>query len=142
MLGTDTSGLNLARRLQPGYVPADPTGAADPWIRLEGPGLFRAAAECFAELVRRTIERAGWRNDDVRWVVPHQANGRILRAAAKRSGVPFERFYLNVERVGNTSSARIPLALVELGRELQPGDKLVLCAVGAGLTTAAVALEW
>ena len=77
-----------------------------------------------------------------RWIVPHQANGRILKAAAKRSGVDFRRFMLNIEEVGNTSSASIPLALVEYEDRIQPGDKLVLCSVGAGLTTAAISLEW
>ena len=78
----------------------------------------------------------------MRWIVPHQANGRILKAAAKRSGIPFERFYLNVDHVGNTSSASIPLAMVEIDEQLQPGDKLVLCSVGAGVTTAAISVEW
>jgi 3-oxoacyl-[acyl-carrier-protein] synthase-3 len=56
--------------------------------------------------------------------------------------VPFDRFYLNVERVGNTSSASIPLALTETEEGLNPGDRLILCAVGAGITMAAVAVEW
>ncbi len=74
--------------------------------------------------------------------MPHQANGRILKAAAKRSGVDFHRFALNIENVGNTSSASIPLALIEYEDRIQPGDKLLLCSVGAGLTTAAISLEW
>ena len=78
----------------------------------------------------------------MRWIIPHQANGRILKAAARRSGVGFDRFYLNVERVGNTSSASIPIALIEVEESLQPGDKLILCSVGAGMTTAAIAVEW
>lgn len=65
-----------------------------------------------------------------------------MKAAAKRSGIGFERFYLNVEQLGNTSSASIPLALLEIENALQPGDKLILCAVGAGMTTAAVSVEW
>ncbi len=74
--------------------------------------------------------------------MPHQANGRILKAAAKRSGVDFQRFALNIENVGNTSSASIPLTLVDVESTLKPGDKLILCAVGAGMTTAAIAVEW
>ena len=61
---------------------------------------------------------------------------------AHHSGIAFDRFYLNVDRVGNTSSASIPLALVEMENDLSPGDKLVLCSVGAGLTTAATTVEW
>jgi 3-oxoacyl-(acyl-carrier-protein) synthase III len=142
VLGTDVRGLDLARRHQPGYYNPGPATPIDPWIRLDGPALFRSAAECFADLVLQTLDRSGWKAEEVRWVVPHQANARILRAAAKRCGMPFERFFLNVDRIGNTSSASIALALLDLERGLQPGDKLVLCSVGAGLTTAAAALEW
>jgi len=78
----------------------------------------------------------------VQWVVPHQANTRILRAAAKRAGIDLERFFINMEHIGNTSSASIPLALLDLRPQLRPGDKLVLCSVGAGLTYGAATLEW
>ena len=88
------------------------------------------------------IARTGWTPEETRWVIPHQANARILKAAARRCGVPFDRFFLNVERVGNTSSASIPLALLEAESGLVPGDKLVLCSVGAGATMAAVSVEW
>jgi len=78
----------------------------------------------------------------VRWVVPHQANGRIIRAAAQKSGVPFERFYLNIDRVGNTSSASIPVALSEIQNGMQKKDKVIFCTVGAGITAAGLSLEW
>jgi 3-oxoacyl-(acyl-carrier-protein) synthase III len=142
LLGTDTRGLDLARRDAPGYYLADPAGNHDPWIRLDGHALFRVATEGFGELVRRALAQSGWVAEDALWVIPHQANGRILKAAAKRSGIPFDRFYLNVDRVGNTSSASIPLALQEVESSLRPGDKLILCSVGAGLTTAAMSIEW
>jgi len=93
-------------------------------------------------IIRDAIAKSGWSANETRWIIPHQANGRILKAAAKRSGVPFQRFYLNVERVGNTSSASIPVALIEVEDTLQPGDKLILCSVGAGVTTAAASIEW
>jgi len=142
LLGADTRGLHMARREAPGYLVPNGNGKIDPWIRLDGPALFRFATESFAAIIRQAIAQAGWHVDDTRWVIPHQANGRILKAAAKRSGVPFERFYLNVDRVGNTSSASIPLALIDMEQNLQPGQKLILCSVGAGMTTAAIALEW
>ena len=132
----------MARRNQPGYVIANGRKTFDPWIRLDGQALFRIATESFAATIRQAIAKAGWSVDETRWVIPHQANGRILKAAAKRSGVPFDRFFLNVDRVGNTSSASIPLALLEVEQDLDPGDKLILCSVGAGVTTAAVAVEW
>ncbi len=142
ILGGDTRGLHMARRDVPGYVVANGNGGVDPWIRLDGSALFRLATDSFTAVIRQALDETGWSADETRWVIPHQANGRILKAAAKRSGVAFDRFFLNVDRVGNTSSASIPLALVEAEEDLRPGDKLILCSVGAGMTTAAVAVEW
>ena len=104
--------------------------------------LFRFATGSFATVINDIIGKSGWQPQDVRWVVPHQANGRILKAVARKSGIPFERIYLNIEHVGNTSSASIPLALLEIERGLQPGDRIVLCSVGAGITAAALSVEW
>jgi 3-oxoacyl-[acyl-carrier-protein] synthase-3 len=142
VLGADTRGIAMARRETPGYLV--PNGHGDPWIRIDGHALFRFAAESFSSIIGDVVARTGWRPDEARWVFPHQANGRILKAAAKRSGIDFGRFYLNIENVGNTSSASIPLALAEAEshNRLQPGDKLVLCSVGAGMTTAALSVEW
>ncbi|MBD3314476.1 MAG: beta-ketoacyl-ACP synthase III [Chitinivibrionales bacterium] len=139
VLVADSKGLNMARRHTAGYLVES---EADPWVRLDGHSLFRFATGSFSTLIRQVIEKSGWTPNDVRWVVPHQANGRILKAAASRCGVAFERFYLNIERVGNTSSASIPLALLEIERGIQKGDKIVLCSVGAGITAASVAIEW
>jgi 3-oxoacyl-[acyl-carrier-protein] synthase-3 len=142
ILGANTRGLHMARRCEPGYVIHAGRTDVDPWIRIDGPALFRFATESFTHLISDAIAKSGWAVDDVRWIIPHQANGRILKAAAKRSGVGFERFYLNVDHVGNTSSASIPIALTEVEESLQPGDKLILCSVGAGMTTAAMSVEW
>ncbi|HID75783.1 MAG TPA: beta-ketoacyl-ACP synthase III [Planctomycetaceae bacterium] len=142
ILGSDPRGIDMARRDEPGYFVSNGQSGRDPWIRLNGQSLFRFAAESFAALVSDALTRTGWSAEQTRWVIPHQANARILKAAAKRCGVPFDRFYLNLDRVGNTSSASIPLALVEVESQLKRGDKLILCSVGAGVTTAAVAVEW
>ena len=142
ILGADTRGLHLARRDEPGYVIRNGHCDIDPWIRIDGHSLFRFATESFTAIIRQALAKSGWSIEETRWIIPHQANGRILKAAAKRSGVGFDRFFLNVERVGNTSSASIPLAIVEMEDRLQPGDKLVLCSVGAGMTTAAISVEW
>ncbi|MCE5252463.1 beta-ketoacyl-ACP synthase 3 [bacterium] len=142
ILGADSKGLRMARREEPGYCISEGCEDFDPWIRLEGPALFRFATESFAKLIRDVIIKSGWKPAETRWVIPHQANGRILKAAAKQSGVSFDRFYLNIETVGNTSSASIPLALVEIKNSLKPVDKLILCSVGAGVTSAAISVEW
>ena len=141
-LGADPRGLYSARRDYPGYMVSNGHSKVDPWIRLDGPALFRLATDSFAEIIRDTLAKAGWSPEETRWVIPHQANSRILKAAAKRSGMPFERFYVNIDRVGNTSSASIPLALAEIEESLNPGDRLVLCSVGAGITSAGIAVEW
>jgi 3-oxoacyl-[acyl-carrier-protein] synthase-3 len=142
LIGADSSGLKLARREQPGYSVSNGSNGFDPWIRMDGQALFRFAAGAFASLIRDAAAASGWQLDDVRWVVPHQANARILKAAAKRCGVPFDRVFINVDRVGNTSSASIPVALDEMQGRIQPGDKVILCSVGAGITTGVVTLEW
>ncbi len=142
ILGADPQGLQMARRESPGYCILNGDDRVDPWIRMDGHALFRAATDNFAALIREAIVKSGWTPEDARWIIPHQANGRILKAAAKRCGVPFDRFFMNIEHVGNTSSASIPLAICAAEPNLTPGDKLVLCAVGAGLTTAAISVEW
>ncbi len=142
ILAADSRGLRMARREFPGYEIPENIPDADPWIRLDGRALFKFATESFSSIVRQVIEKSGWEPTDVKWVVPHQANGRILKAAARKSGVPFERFYLNIDRVGNTSSASIPLALIEVQKFISRSDKLVLCSVGAGITYAAISVEW
>ncbi len=78
------------------------------------------------------------------WFVPHQSNVRIIFAAAEKLGVPFERFMVNIDRVGNMSAASVPVALDELVRrgDLDTGDLVVLSGYGAGMTQAAVAIRW
>jgi 3-oxoacyl-[acyl-carrier-protein] synthase-3 len=114
----------------------------NPWIRLDGHALFRFATGGFATIIQDVVAKSGWMPQDVGWVVPHQANARILKAAAQKCGVPFSRFYINIDRLGNTSSASIPLAMLDMEKDLKAGDKLVLCSVGAGVTIAALTIEW
>ncbi len=142
LLGADASGLHMARREEPGYIVSNGSGNYDPWVRMDGQALFRFAAESFATLIRDAARMSGWTEGEARWIIPHQANARILKVAAKRCNVSYDRFYMNVDRVGNTSSASIPLAMAEVQETLARGDKLILCSVGAGITTAAVTIEW
>ena len=93
------------------------------------PGFASTATPCSASpprasptIIRQAMAKSGWSVDETRWIIPHQANGRILKAAAKRSGVGFDRFFLNVEHVGNTSSASIPLA-IDRGRREPPAGR-------------------
>jgi len=142
ILSADSMGLHMARREYPGYEVPDNTSTFDPWVRLDGKALFRFATESFSAMVRELIIKSKWTPEDVRWIVPHQANGRIIKAAAERSGVSFERFYLNIDRVGNTSCASIPVALSEIEKGIQKNDKIIFCTVGAGITAAGLSIEW
>jgi 3-oxoacyl-[acyl-carrier-protein] synthase-3 len=142
ILKADSKGLHMIKRAVPGYKIPMGIENLNPWIRMDGHALFRFATEGFSTIIRETTGLSGWKPEDVQWVIPHQANRRILKAAAQRSGVSFDRFYINIERVGNTGSASIPNALVDLEKNLNKGDKIVLCSVGAGITIAAVSIEW
>ncbi len=142
ILKADSKGLPLAKRSVPGFKIPLGLENLNPWIRLDGHALFRFATGGFATIIQDVIAKSGWNPQEVGWVVPHQANARILKAAAQKCGVPFERFYINIDRLGNTSSASIPLALLDMQKDLRPGDRLVLCSVGAGVTIAALTVEW
>jgi 3-oxoacyl-[acyl-carrier-protein] synthase-3 len=113
-------------------------------IKMQGREVFRFATRVMADASRVVIGKAGWMLDEVALFVPHQANSRIIQTAARRLRLPEEKFYVNLDRYGNTSSASVPIALceaIEDGR-IQPGDKLVLVGFGGGLTWAATAVEW
>lgn len=110
----------------------------------DGATVFRAAVVGMAEVTKDLLKRAALSLDDLAWMVPHQANRRIIEAVAKRLGLPLERVVINLDRYGNTVAATIPLGLSEwhqAGR-LSYGDRIVLAAFGAGFTSGAVYLRW
>ncbi len=113
-------------------------------IRMSGRGTFRLAVERLSEAAANLCADAGWSPDEVDWFIPHQANLRIIEATAKRLGVSMDRVILNVERVGNTSAASIPLAIHEAAAAgtLRPADKIISVAFGSGATWGGIALEW
>jgi 3-oxoacyl-[acyl-carrier-protein] synthase-3 len=113
-------------------------------IRMEGRETYRFATRTLASTGLAAVGKAGWTQDDVDLIIPHQANIRIIEAVAKGLDLPMDRFFVNVDRYGNTSAASVPIALAEAvnsGRVKQ-GDKLVFVAFGAGFTSGAVAVEW
>ena len=142
VLNADSKGLHMLKRAVPGYKIPMGIDNLNPWIRMDGHAMFRFATESFSTVIRDVTNMSGWQPEQVQWVIPHQANRRILKAAAQKSGISFDRFYINIERVGNTGSASIANALVDLEKDLHKGDKIVLCSVGAGITIAAVSIEW
>ncbi|HEX2959638.1 MAG TPA: beta-ketoacyl-ACP synthase 3 [Chitinispirillaceae bacterium] len=138
----DPAGIKMASRRSFGNEIPEKSLNCDPWLRIDGKALFRFATERFSSIINELIVKSGWSADDVRWIVPHQANGRILKAAAAKTRVSFDRFFINIDRVGNTSSASIPVALSEIERGIQKKDKLIFCTVGAGVTAAGMSIEW
>jgi len=105
-------------------------------VHMAGQDIFKVAVKNLTSASRSALEHAELPASAVRWVVPHQANLRIISQVAQRLDIPLERFVLNIERYGNTSSASIPIALDEGLRDgrIQPGDTVLMCALGAGIS--------
>ncbi|NHM20457.1 beta-ketoacyl-ACP synthase III [Tritonibacter mobilis] len=113
-------------------------------LRMQGNQVFRHAVEKLASTAATALERAGASTDDVDWIVPHQANIRIIQGTAKKMGLPMDKVVVTVQDHGNTSAASIPLALsvgVERG-QIKPGNLIVTEAIGGGLAWGAVVLRW
>ena len=113
-------------------------------LRMQGNVLFRHAVEKLAETAHRAIDKAGLTPGDIDWLVPHQANARIIAATAQRMNLPMDKVVLTVADHGNTSAASIPLALSVADRDgkLNAGDVVVTEAIGGGLSWGAVVLRW
>jgi len=113
------------------------------WLKMEGSGVFRNAAPMMERATRAALSAASMTLDDVDWVVPHQANIRIIDALIRRLSVPAERVLVNLDRVANTSTASIPIALDEAIRagRVSSGDVVAMTAFGAGVTYGAVVLR-
>ena len=114
------------------------------YIQMDGKEVFRFATRVMASATMEALDAAGLSVEQVRWIIPHQANIRIIEAAARGLKLPMDRFIVNLERYGNTSTASIPIAMVEAVEkgQIQTGDKLVMVGFGAGLTWGALAAEW
>ncbi|MDG1129337.1 beta-ketoacyl-ACP synthase III [Seohaeicola saemankumensis] len=113
-------------------------------LRMQGRDVFRHAVEKLAQTAHAALDKVGLTGGDVNWIVPHQANLRIITATAQRMQVPMERVVVTVQDHGNTSAASIPLAL-SVGRDrgqIKPGDLIVTEAIGGGLAWGAVVLRW
>jgi 3-oxoacyl-[acyl-carrier-protein] synthase-3 len=104
------------------------------FVHMAGQDVFKYAVRALASASLTALEQNGFAREDIQWVVPHQANMRILDAVAKRVGIELDRFVLNLERYGNTSSASIPIALDEARRAgtIKDGDHVLMCALGGG----------
>ncbi|CRL11622.1 3-oxoacyl-[acyl-carrier-protein] synthase 3 [Phaeobacter italicus] len=113
-------------------------------LRMQGNQVFRHAVEKLASTAQTSLERAGLGADDVDWIVPHQANIRIIQGTAKKMGLPMDKVVVTVQDHGNTSAASIPLAL-SVGKargQIKQGDLIVTEAIGGGLAWGSVVLRW
>lgn len=108
----------------------------------EGQAVFKFAVKGMADVSAELLERNQLTGDDIAWLVPHQANKRIIDATADRMGLSHEKVMLNIQRYGNTTAATIPLCLWEWEKQLNKGDNIVLAAFGGGFTWGATLVKW
>lgn len=113
-------------------------------VHMKGPEVFKVAVGTLSRLVDQTLAKGGVEKSEIDWLVPHQANLRIIQAACDRLGVPIERAATVLHRTGNTSSASIPLALCDAldNDRVQPGDLVLMVGFGAGMTAASALVRW
>lgn len=127
-------------------IPGAPFGGREEpsLIRMDGRSIFKFAVSTIPMCVMNVLEQAGLTLQDISYIVTHQANQRIIAAAAKKMDLPLEKFFMNIEKYGNTSAASIPIALTEMKRQgsLHRGDHLIMVGFGSGLTLGAVLLQW
>ncbi len=114
------------------------------YLQMDGATVFKHAVIGFADQIEQTLKRENLTADDIAWVVPHQANERILKAVSKRVGIPYDKFVVTISKYGNTSAASVSMALGWAAQEeiFVDGDRIIFCSVGAGLTFAGGLLVW
>jgi 3-oxoacyl-[acyl-carrier-protein] synthase-3 len=112
------------------------------YVKQEGKSVFKFAVTNMAEVSAEIMEKNNLTSDDVDWLVPHQANLRIIDATANRMGLPAEKVMINIEKYGNTTAGTLPLCLWDYEKQLKKGDTLILSAFGGGFTWGAVYLKW
>ncbi len=112
------------------------------FVKQEGKQVFKFAVTNMAEVSAAIMEKNNLTSDDVAWLVPHQANLRIIDATANRMGLPKEKVMINIQKYGNTTAGTLPLCLWDYEKQLKKGDNIVLSAFGGGFTWGAVYLKW
>ena len=114
------------------------------FVKMDGKAIYVFATREVPRIVQEALDTLGWAPEEVDRMVAHQANIRILESASKRLNIPMEKFYSNIDEVGNTSSASIPILMDEMNRKgmFKSGDKVILVGFGGGLTLACAAFEW
>ncbi|HPK83842.1 MAG TPA: beta-ketoacyl-ACP synthase III [Bacteroidales bacterium] len=142
---TDGSGRKYLHMKAGGSVrPAshDTVGGREHYIYQEGQAVFRFAVSNMADVAVEIMEKNNLGPDDINWLVPHQANLRIIDATGRRMGLPPEKVMINIQKYGNTTAATIPLVIWEFEKKLGKGDNLILAAFGGGFTWGSIWLRW
>lgn len=120
----------------------DTVDGMEHFVYQEGQVVFKAAVSSMADIAEEIMQKHNLKSEDIAWLVPHQANMRIIDATARRMGLGTDRVMINIQKYGNTTSATIPLCLWEYEKQLKKGDNIILVAFGAGFTWGSVYLKW
>lgn len=145
ILGSDGSGRqHLIQRAGGSVMPLTKENIDDKqqYVYQEGQPVFKAAVTKMADVSAEIMEKNGLTGEDVQWLVPHQANLRIIDATARRMGLTSEKVMINIHKYGNTTAGTIPLCLSDWESQLKKGDNIVLSAFGGGFTWGALYLKW
>lgn len=116
--------------------------AKEHFVYQEGKAVFKFAVQNMADVAEQIMKRNNLTSEDVAWLVPHQANKRIIDATAERMGLPEDKVMLNIHKYGNTTSGTLPLCLYDYESQLKKGDNLILAAFGGGFTWGAILIKW
>lgn len=116
----------------------------NPYLQMNGGEIFKFATVTMVKLIKEILKQNNLTLDDIDYIVPHQANERIIQFAAKKLDISMDKFYINIHEYGNTSAASIPIAISEMEEKslLKKGDKIIAVGFGAGLTSGACLIEW
>jgi 3-oxoacyl-[acyl-carrier-protein] synthase-3 len=145
ILRTDGTGANYLHMKAGGSLrpaSAETVANREHYAYQEGQAVFKFAVKGMADVSAELMERNNLSGDDIAWLVPHQANLRIIDATANRMGLTTDKVMINIERYGNTTAATIPLCLWEWESKLKKGDNIILAAFGGGFTWGAIWLRW
>ena len=123
-------------------VSEDTLKSGQHFVHQEGKTVFKFAVSNMADVAEKMLIRNGLSNDDISWLVPHQANKRIIEATAKRVNVDASKVMMNIHKYGNTTSATLPLLLADYEHQLKKGDNLIFAAFGGGFTWGSIYLKW
>ncbi len=120
----------------------DTVDAGEHFLHQDGQTVFKVAVSKMADVAVEMMEKHNISPEELAWLIPHQANMRIIEATARRMGLSKEKVMINIERYGNTTAATIPLCMWDWEKELKKGDKLILAAFGGGFTWGSMYLKW